>query len=180
MYMTDSENVKKYQTSKNPKKQIEILAELNACSQETIKKILVENGVPESALPKKRGPKPKPKAPDVVIDHVKVPKVEVPVADVPEMEVVESDIITGEEVDLGINDICISHIHIHRPIESILLTGPRDEMEERRVERYNAIPEAVKDLCRAEIANLYKEILAMEKRRDSLIDFMNGEVVCQK
>ena len=167
MQMTDGEILASYKQATKPHKQIGILAELNACSRETIIEVLRSNGVPESELPKKRGPKPNQQK------EVKTCKTEAP-----QVEVLQGDIITGKEVDLGIDEVC--PVVAYRPIESILLTGPRDEMEERRVERYNAIPEAVKGLCRTEIVNLFEEILALEKRRDSLINFMNGEVVCQK
>lgn len=56
MHMTNGEIVRSYRTAKEKKKQIEILAELNACSTADIKKILVEEGV--------QFPGPKPEKPE--------------------------------------------------------------------------------------------------------------------
>ncbi len=53
MQMTDSEIIKSYKEAKEKKKQIEILAQLNACPVTTIREILIANGV---QFP---GPKPK-------------------------------------------------------------------------------------------------------------------------
>lgn len=56
MHMTNGEIVRSYREAKEKKKQIEILAELNACTTADIKKILVEGGV--------QFPGPKPKKPE--------------------------------------------------------------------------------------------------------------------
>ena len=53
MQMTPNEIVKSYKEAKEKKKQIEILAQLNACPVTTIREILIANGV---QFP---GPKPK-------------------------------------------------------------------------------------------------------------------------
>lgn len=53
MQMTDNEIIKSYKEAKEKKKQIEILAQLNACPTTTIREILIANGV---QFP---GPKPK-------------------------------------------------------------------------------------------------------------------------
>lgn len=45
MQMTDSEIVKNYKDSKNKKGQIQILADLNTCKPDDIRKILKDNGV---------------------------------------------------------------------------------------------------------------------------------------
>lgn len=70
MQMTPGEIVKSYREAKEKKKQIQILAELNACSTEFIKQIMRENGV---QFP---GPSPKkaPKEPAKKIENkIKVP-----------------------------------------------------------------------------------------------------------
>lgn len=44
MQMTESEIVKSYQNAETPRKQIKILAELNACDRQVINDILVKHG----------------------------------------------------------------------------------------------------------------------------------------
>lgn len=46
MQMSVAEIVREYRTAKDQRAQVKILAELNACSPDYIKKILQENGVP--------------------------------------------------------------------------------------------------------------------------------------
>lgn len=54
MQMTDSEIVRRYKNAKNKPSQIKILSELNACSEEEIKSILLANGqLKESAKAEK-------------------------------------------------------------------------------------------------------------------------------
>lgn len=58
MQMTDTEIVSKYKRAENKKEQISILAQLNACDEDEIKKVLLKGGLTEDDLPKKRGRKP--------------------------------------------------------------------------------------------------------------------------
>ena len=60
--MDYNEIVMNYKQAKDKKAQIKILAELNACSEEEILKILVESGIDSRMLPRKR----KPEAAEVV------------------------------------------------------------------------------------------------------------------
>lgn len=59
MYMTDSEILSKYRKSDNKKEMLQILADLNGCDKEGMKKFLLEHGIPESDFEVKRGRKPK-------------------------------------------------------------------------------------------------------------------------
>lgn len=54
--MTNGEIVKSYLAAKDKKKQIGILAELNLCSTEQIKEILIECGVDSRQMPRNRKP----------------------------------------------------------------------------------------------------------------------------
>ena len=51
-HMTAESVVKSYREAKDKKKQIAILAQLNACSQDDILKVLVDNGVNGRSLPR--------------------------------------------------------------------------------------------------------------------------------
>ena len=175
MQMTDLEIVANYKSAKDPKKQIEILAQLNVCNKETIRKILIKNGVPESELPSKRGPKPK----QQVVVETEEPSVDTEDT-MPEME--HSDIENGAEVDLGIIEPL--RLSEYRTMEDILNTEIQNDREAKRVERYKLIPEVVKTVCMEEIKKLNEEIarlnektMQLEKQHDILVDYLNGEEV---
>lgn len=59
MYMTDSEILSKYRKADNKKEMLQILADLNGCDKDGMKKFLLDNGIPESDFEVKRGRKPK-------------------------------------------------------------------------------------------------------------------------
>lgn len=59
MYMNDSEILGKYRKADNKKEMLQILADLNGCSKEEMKKFLLASGIPESDFEVKRGRKPK-------------------------------------------------------------------------------------------------------------------------
>ena len=166
MEMTDSFN-----RAEKKNAQIEVLAQLNGCDKETIKKILIEGGVPESALPKKRGPKFKnPSKPDVEKQSVPEGYV-VPVLD----DETVTGTITGGEGDIEEYALPVVPVDRYRTIEEILKTGVKDDKEAHRVARYNAIPDTVKELCNEEMARLHSEIIKLEKRYEILVDYLNGE-----
>lgn len=57
MQMKPEEIRRSYEKAARKEVQIGILAELNACPKEDIRKILIEQGIPEDELPKRRGRK---------------------------------------------------------------------------------------------------------------------------
>lgn len=188
MQMSNAEIVAKFNRADDKKAQIGILADLNGCDKEKIKQILLEGGVPESELPKARGPKPKETKEQKYKPGVysKVEKTtgavrnNVEYAGVPALD--DEDVpgaITGGEGDVeGYKPTVEIHIPTYRAIEQIVADGPKDAREAERLERYNLIPEPVKELCITEQNRLIREILRLEKRRDQISDYLNGEVVC--
>lgn len=54
MNMTNDEIVRNFKNAANPRQQVQILAELNGTNQETIKRILTENGVDHRQLPRQK------------------------------------------------------------------------------------------------------------------------------
>ncbi len=65
MEMTAHEIVRSYKEAKDKKKQVGILAQLNLCTPEDIKKILVEGGINGRELPRgKRTQSPPPQPPN--------------------------------------------------------------------------------------------------------------------
>ena len=59
MQMTNGEIVANFRQSKNKREQLKILAELNTCSQEDIKKILIDGGIDPKKIPITRSEKKK-------------------------------------------------------------------------------------------------------------------------
>lgn len=64
--MTPEEIVRSYREALDKKHQIEVLADLNVCSKDVIRKVLIENGVKPQELPRQRK-----KAPAAVAAEVK-------------------------------------------------------------------------------------------------------------
>lgn len=205
MQMTDSEILGKYNRSDDKKGMVQILAELNGCDKETIQQILINGGIPESEFvtKKRTGRKKgttaaKTQAPEVVV-QVGKPNPAEAVADVPQegepLPIPFSDYdmgigddeygsgaITGGEGDLDIDYGSLSAGGFippkhYRPAEE-LLKEPEDmtDKEKERLSRIKAIPESVKDLCKAEVENLRRQVMELEKRSDEIIDFLNGEI----
>lgn len=54
MYMSEKEIVSSFKNADNKTSQLTILSELNATDKDTIRRILRENGVPESEIPQKK------------------------------------------------------------------------------------------------------------------------------
>ena len=54
MQMTNEEILRSYKNAAKPKDQISTLAQLNGCSEDKIRSILIEDGVDGRQLPKKR------------------------------------------------------------------------------------------------------------------------------
>lgn len=52
--MTPEEIVRSYREALDKKHQIEVLSDLNVCSKEVIRKVLIENGVKPQELPRQR------------------------------------------------------------------------------------------------------------------------------
>ena len=64
--MTPEEIVRSYREALDKKHQLEVLADLNVCSKEVIRKVLIDNGVRPQELPRQRK-----KAPSAVAAEVK-------------------------------------------------------------------------------------------------------------
>jgi hypothetical protein len=148
MMMTNKEILSSYNHAADKKEQIKILSELNACDEERIKKILTANGVPETDFAGKRRGRPKAKSDVEEIKEAPMEKQEIPFAD----GFAESNgAITGGEGDVE---------------------GYMDDTT-----RIKKIPDVVRELCRAELEALRREIAEIERKRDAIADFLNGESV---
>lgn len=126
MEMKDEEIVKSYKEAKNKRHQIEILAELNACSVDYIKKILKANGVDL------RGGNYRAKKPIVAVTEIKVAAPEKPVSN---SEPVPNVLV--EAAAFGIEHINLELESMEKELED--LTNRIKDLKAKKVEICYAI-----------------------------------------
>lgn len=159
MEMTVNEIVAKYNRATEKKEQISILAQLNGCDEDKIRRILAENGVTDLPdLPKKRKRRSKEETAE-------------PIECGNPAEDYLPGTITGGEGIIELQELK------HYRTASELLEEPDDMTSEERdrLVRIRAIPELVKILVHKEIGRITAEIMERERQRDTLIDYLNGE-----
>lgn len=205
MQMTNSEILRKYNSSDDKKGMVQILADLNGCDKETIQQILINSGIPESEFVTKKRPGRKKKQTTAKADTRNTAPAGKPnpaeaVAAMPPED--ESLPLPFSDDDMGIGDDeygagaitggeGVYDIHDYGSLSAgryippnryrtaeELLKEPEDmtDKEKERLKRIKAIPESVRDLCKAEVENLRRQVMELEKRRDEIIDFLNGEI----
>lgn len=199
MEMKDSEIVSKFKRSGGGWEQVNILAELNVCDTDTIKKILSKGGIPENEYkeaPKKRGRKAGVKNENEIpakpaLAEVNLPeddKFPLPFSedDMGEEENYMSGAITGGEgdLDLGMEYGYMGELGYEPPFKPYrtadeLLKEPDDMTPEEaeRLERIKAVPKIVREICLAELKTLHEQIMELEKKSDTLNDYLNGEAL---
>lgn len=173
MQMSDIEIVSKYNRVDSKKEQVKILAELNACNLETITEILRRNGADMSELEKKpRGRKKK--QPEVVIEPEKYTTANILDDNAP------IGIIGGD----GITDLTETQEETPKTYKSAreLKNIPESQLtheDQKRLERIRQIPDVVKELVENEMCNITTQIMELEKKHDTLVDYLNGELSCK-
>ncbi len=157
MEMTNNEIASKFKRADGKKEQISILAQLNGCNEETIKQILIDEGIPEAEIQpvkKRRGRKPGIKN-----------KVQ-PQSDFP------SELIVEDER----KRLPLSKCNRTYRTGDVLLQQPEDMTEEKeRLRRIQAIPEVARKVLQKEVNRLVDEMMELEKQLDTLVDYLNGE-----
>ena len=155
--MTNNEIASKFKRADGKKEQISILAQLNGCNEETIKQILIDEGIPEAEIQpvkKRRGRKPGIKN-----------KVQ-PQSDFP------SELIVEDER----KRLPLSKCNRTYRTGDVLLQQPEDMTEEKeRLRRIQAIPEVARKVLQKEVNRLVDEMMELEKQLDTLVDYLNGE-----
>lgn len=161
MEMTNNEIVAKFKRAESKKEQISILAQLNACDEEKIKQILLDEGIPEEQIQpskNKRGKKP------VIKNKIK-----------PQNNYSSESITEDKKELLPLSE----HNKYNIPYRTgdILLQQPEDmtEDEKERLKRIQAIPEVARKVLQKEINQLLDEILELKSQLDILVDYLNGE-----
>lgn len=157
MEMTNNEIASKFKRADGKKEQISILAQLNGCNEETIKQILIDEGIPEAEIQpvkKRRGRKPGIKN-----------KVQ-PQSDFP------SELIVEDER----KRLPLSKCNRTYRTGDVLLQQPEDMTEEKeRLRRIQAIPEVARKVLQKEVNRLVDEMMELEKQLDTLVNYLNGE-----
>lgn len=155
--MTNNEIASKFKRADGKKEQISILAQLNGCNEETIKQILIDEGIPEAEIQpvkKRRGRKPGIKN-----------KVQ-PQSDFP------SELIVEDER----KRLPLSKCNRTYRTGDVLLQQPEDMTEEKeRLRRIQAIPEVARKVLQKEVNRLVDEMMELEKQLDTLVNYLNGE-----
>jgi len=156
--MSNNEIVSKFKRAEGKKEQISILAQLNGCNEETIKQILIDEGIPEAEIQpvkKRRGRKPGIKN-----------KVQ-PQSDFP------SELIVEDER----KRLPLSKCNRTYRTGDVLLQQPEDmtEEEKERLRRIQAIPEVARKVLQKEVNRLVDEMMELEKQLDTLVNYLNGE-----
>lgn len=99
MYMKDIEIVGSFKRAENPKEQVRILAQLNACDKEEIIEVLKRNGIDTSKVEEQLKPKKRPyrskKKEATKVAAKKINEVEVPVVE----EVVDEPVIEEQKAE---------------------------------------------------------------------------------
>lgn len=144
MYMSESEIIGKFRRADNKKEMLQVLADLNGCSNDDMKTYLLEHGVSEGDFPKK-GRKPN---------------------------------VAKKEVKKSVKE----EVPYIEPVKTVaqLMEMPKLTPEEQsKVDRALAIPEPVRRAVADRIECLTAKIMELEKERDCLCDYLEGEVHCE-
>lgn len=159
MQMSEYEIVNKYNRNDDKKAFIKILAQLNGCSEDDIKAILIKNGVKldEADKKPKRGNKSGGKVAVVVKEESEVKK---PAAQS------EPEAKTEESIEMP----------KYKTVAELMEEPNLTERESKRLERALAIPMPVRQACADRMEVLTAKIMELEKERDEICDFLNGEV----
>lgn len=145
MTMSESEIVRDFRAAKKKREQIGILAELNECSREEIREILLKNGIDEAELPKKPG-RSRTTDPEVFQQMV-------------EKKPVNTKAFRPGKVEP----------------EQIKETIPISVAPEEKDVKGSPVPELVKQLCRDRIWGIVQSIAELEREKRELQKFLGEE-----
>lgn len=161
MTMNENEIVRDFKGAKKKREQIGILAELNGCSREMIREILLRNGISEAELPAKPGRR---RAAETEVFHQQVKKNHAK----PE----EFRPAKPEPVAEPVEDA----------VPKIIEELPMEEMAEpesvhvEATEVRHEVPEAVKKACRDRIWGIVQEVAELEREKRELQTFLEDTV----
>jgi len=152
MQMSDFEIVFDFKAAKKKREQIGILAELNQCSREQIREILLRNGISEAELPGKPGRR---RAAETEVFHQQVKKNH---AKPEEFRPAKQEPVPMEETP---------------EYPSPEPAAEKEEAEHIVVpEVRHEVPETVRQLCRDRIWGIAQEIGLLERERRELQKFL--------
>ena len=162
MMMSESEIVRDFKGAKKKREQMGILAELNGCSREMIREILLQNGISEAELPSKPGRrraaetevfsqqiKKSHAKPEAFRSGKPEPVVEPKEEAVPAAEKEEEVVVENTEEFLSMEEMP----------ETVHVVVPE-------------VPEAVKKACRDRIWGIIQEVAELEREKRELQGFL--------
>lgn len=164
MQMSDMEIVGSFRRSHNKKEQVQILADLNGTNKETIIEILKANGFTEEDFGKRVKRRTKAEIEATRQQTEKMPEPEIKGEN-------EASEASAEALPEQI-------VPETRGLLKDYLEPPElTEDEAEKVERALAIPMAVRVACMERVSYLTDKIIELDKERDTLCLFLEGEVI---
>lgn len=152
MTMNENEIVRDFKEAKEKRKQISILADMNQCSREEIRGVLLRNGISEAELPSKPGRR---RAVETEVFHQQVKKNH---AKPEEFRPAKPEPVPMEETP---------------EYPSPEPAAEKEEAEHIVVpEVRHEVPETVRQLCRDRIWGIAQEIGLLERERRELQKFL--------
>lgn len=154
MTMSEGEIVRDFRTAKKKREQISILAELNQCSRDKIREILLRNGISEAELPSKQGRR---RAEETEVFSQQIKKNHA------KTEEFRSGKLEPEEPAGTKTTEEILQMEETAEPESVHVVAPEVRHE---------VPESVKTVCRDRIWGIAQEIGVLERERMELQKFL--------
>lgn len=162
MQMNENEIVRDFKEAKEKRKQISILADMNQCSREQIREILLRNGICEAELPAKPGRR---RAAETEVFHQQVKK----------NHAKPEEFRSGKQEPAEEQTKEPEETVVPKTVEEMLSMEETSEPEEVHVaatEVRHEVPESVKKACRDRIWGIAQEIGLLERERRELQKFL--------
>lgn len=166
MQMSEFEIVFDFKAAKKKREQISILADLNQCSRDKIREILLRNGISEEELPKKPG-KSRKTEPEIFQQQIKKNHAKV-------------DELRSGKPEEKPEEAAESEEEVAPENKEELLPWPDPVVEETaepevvHAETRNKVPEAVQKACRDRIWRIIQEIAELEREKRELQVFLGA------
>ena len=165
MQMNETEILGSYRRAENKKEQIQILADLNCCDNETIIELLKKNGVPEEEFSSKRGRKTK--------------KAEIKVSVPTKQDIPTEDDMTLHFPDDVKDGKSMYEYSITNDPQYPYGYGPDEEKEDLEegsdsaCDKKFSIPDAVINACMEKAGSLESKIIELEKERCEILSYLH-------
>ena len=167
MQMSDFEIVFDFKAAKKKREQIGILAELNQCSRDKIREILLRNGISEAELPAKPGRR---RAAETEVFHQQVKKNHAKTEEfrpAKQEPVAEEEVVPEEKVTMENMEELLPW-----PDPVVEETSEPEAVHVAATEVRHEVPESVKKACRDRIWGIIQEVAELEREKRELQGFL--------